>query len=197
MIDRVWNWLQRRPAGLRKFVLIVFGAGIALGVGGLLVLVGYITWSNGTIYERTGYLPPDQVLDIKNSVNARSDEEVAKIAGAVVGLAMDSARSAQDSMFAAISKDVIEPGIKELKANSKDIKEVKRVLGMNTDRITEQTAVTASATWSIDAMKSAMDDKADEQTDLLRQVLSELQVTRADNAQIKKKLKIADPYETR
>jgi hypothetical protein len=181
----IWEWI---PNGLKKFV----GMGLASGLAFSCVLFIWLLWGSGYIHEKLN-IPTATQRQAENEAleRERASEQqraIALTAERVVTMAMDSARQSQDSLFNAIVKEVIEPGIERQNRLFEQVRELNRRMGINNDKLDAQVSSTETAARSMEELRVLMrQGLAETELDDLLRLMQKID---ADQERIKSKLKI-------
>lgn len=159
------------PDRLQRFV----GVGIAVGIAlGILALV-FLFWGTGYVQDQLGLPSKKDIQQVSDAVRDRSDEQAIAAAewtaNYVVHQAMDSARAAQDSLFAEISAGIIRPGIARLQAVEAEVASLRRIVGQGNDLQRQQLDRTAEATDRIGDLSRQLEQRQQPDLDIILQEL--------------------------
>lgn len=180
-VKRILEWI---PNWLRRFV----GYGVSLS----MVLFLWLIWGTGYIQEKLNIPTRADVERVKEKTDTNNALEqqraIAITASQVVSMAMDSARIAQDSLFNALVKDVIEPGIERQNRLFEQVRELNRRMGINNEKLDAQASTSERASTTMEELRVLMNSTMTvaERNELM----ALMKKIDADQERIKAKLKI-------
>lgn len=175
LLSRAWNAL---PQGLRKFV----GYGLAAGIAMCMVLFMFLFWGTGLIQEKLGIPTKLDVQAVQLGVSQRSEAELVAAteftARYLVNQALDSLQQRNDSLFATLSRGLIEPGIHKLNTVEAQVRRLNDLLGVNNDLAREQAAAQRRTQDQIGTLQQQLTGTSTEAA--LERILRELQAVREE-----------------
>ncbi len=184
LLSSVWNWILQ---GLKKFV----GIGLAAGLALCMVLFMFLFWGTGLIQEKLGIPTKADVKAVQTTVNERHDQDVMAAAEFtaryLVSNAIDSLQQRNDSLFARISNELIEPGIDKLVSVEAQVQRLNERLGVNNDLAQQQVVEQRRTRDQIGTLQQQLSGTSTEAT--LNTILQQLQQLRDDQEAIHQRLK--------
>lgn len=168
------SWFQRAWKQLRSALFIgTVAAGLVMGA-----LKAY----------RDAFPPTVPVT--AEQISSSTDElreDFKGIADSTVRSAIDSVQGVNDSLFTAMVRDVVEPGIRRQNALMREVKRLNELMGLSNAMLEEQGERTQRTNDKLDEMRGLMNTNDKEE------LLQMLRAIQQDNDAIKRKLKIQSP----
>lgn len=182
-IAQIWEWI---PEGLRKLLAYTTASALAI----ILVMYAWLIWGTGYIQQQLGIPTVNTVENVTDGVRVLSDEELDRAihvtASTMLKAAMDSTRTANDSLFGRISEELIRPGIKRQNAIAEQVRRLSMEIGLGTQYMEDQMSNTREAADKIEELTNVM--RQPSESDKARERQMELLLRQ--NEAIMQKLKI-------
>lgn len=143
--DELGNAIAKRwkaiPPGMVKYV----GAGVTMATMVILIIIAFlkIPFLNTMVREAMDTPTRGQVDNIADQVQTRSEDQLNTAIELTAGHMIDSAqqrmRHENDSLFAKVSEDLIEPGINKLNRLEENVRYLNKLLNVSNELLTQQT----------------------------------------------------------
>lgn len=182
-LSSLWNLI---PEFLRRFI----GYGLAAGIALVMVVLAFLSFPLLRDYIKEQLGIRQDVQAVSDNLQERTDEQlnaaIVFTSRTVVNAAMDSLAHANDSLFARVSTDLIEPGIVKLNTLEAQVQRLNVMLGVNNDLAREQAQAQRQTLDQIGTLQQRLNTPDNAAT--LEAILTELRNVREEQEAMRDRL---------
>jgi len=130
---------KRLPGMVQRAMAYGLMAGIAMGV----VVFVFLAFDPFTDWVKQRFNITQDLARVEDAVQVRSEDQlnaaIEHTAGRMIDSAQQRMRSENDSLFAKVSEDLIEPGIQKLNRLEENVRYLNKLLNVSNELLTQQT----------------------------------------------------------
>lgn len=176
--ERVPGFWKKLPGMLQRAVAYGLMAGVAMGV----VVFVFLAFEPFTNYVKEKLGIHEDLARVENAVQVSTEDQLNAAIEFTSGRMIDSAqqrmRHENDSLFAKVSEDLIEPGINKLNRLEENVRYLNKLLNVSNDLLIQQTNANRLNADRLSQMQQQMNGSGnDQKQDAILRKLEEMQAT--------------------